>query len=124
MGEHVLGHASRSYFYWKELIGLQKALQELAQAKDPELPKRLSNMTVELFVLDGKLVAECYEEIGARACFAELCFEKLQGTTFGWCARADCGQFFQHTSRHARKYCSPECAHLVAVRNSRKKKES
>lgn len=113
----------RSSFYWKELLSLQRALQELAQSEKPELPKKLSGLSVELIVSDGKLIAECHEMSGARACFAQLCFAKLRETTFNWCARADCGRFFAHTNRHAKKYCSPECAHLVAVRNSRRKKE-
>jgi hypothetical protein len=47
--------------------------------------------------------------------------DHLRGAKFGICARADCPRFFEIKSRHIRKYCSYDCAHLETVRRSRQK---
>lgn len=39
------------------------------------------------------------------------------------CARPDCGAVFPQTSRRTKLYCSYDCAHLQAVRNSNIEKE-
>ncbi len=48
--------------------------------------------------------------------------DKLQGIEYKWCERSDCPNSYRIETRHKRKYCSPECAHIVAVRNSRARK--
>jgi hypothetical protein len=52
---------------------------------------------------------------------ATLQIDHLRGAKFGICARADCPRFFEIKSRHIRKYCSYDCAHLETVRRSRQK---
>jgi hypothetical protein len=48
-----------------------------------------------------------------------LRLQKLNGEDFRHCSRADCDQIYRVASHHERKFCSPACAHLVAVRQSR-----
>ena len=57
--------------------------------------------------------------MGIEACCAQVFFEKLSGIEFRWCSRADCDEMFRKETGHDKIYCSPECAHLMAVRNSR-----
>jgi hypothetical protein len=58
-----------------------------------------------------------------RAMIATIQVEKLQGATFRECARPDCkNPPFKVEARH-KIFCSSDCAHLVAVRNSRKRAE-
>ncbi len=53
------------------------------------------------------------------AIIATIQLDVLRGVLFKVCARTDCvNPPFEVESRH-KIYCSPECAHLVAVRNSR-----
>jgi hypothetical protein len=53
------------------------------------------------------------------AIIATIQLDVLRGAEFKVCARADCpSPPFKVETRH-KIYCSPECAHLVAVRNSR-----
>jgi hypothetical protein len=53
------------------------------------------------------------------AIIATIQLDLLRGAQFKTCARTDCvNPPFKVESRH-KIYCSPECAHLVAVRNSR-----
>lgn len=47
----------------------------------------------------------------------------LKGLKFTRCARPDCGQLFALGTRRVKKFCSRDCAHLEAVRRSRKKTE-
>lgn len=55
-----------------------------------------------------------------RAIIATIQLEALSGSHFRHCARKDCkAPPFELESRHERIYCSTDCAHLVAVRNSR-----
>lgn len=50
---------------------------------------------------------------------ATIQIDVLRGAQFRTCARTDCvNPPFKLETRH-KIYCSPECAHLVAVRNSR-----
>lgn len=46
--------------------------------------------------------------------------DKLRKIHFRECKRQDCGKVFARLSKHRKVFCSPECAHLVVVRNSRK----
>ena len=56
-----------------------------------------------------------------QAILATVHVDHLRGATFRFCARLDCGRQFLLESRHAKKYCSYDCAHLEAVRRSRAK---
>lgn len=55
-----------------------------------------------------------------QAMIASIQLDLLRGATFRHCAREDCKSApFTVETRHNRIYCTPDCAHLVAVRNSR-----
>ena len=56
------------------------------------------------------------------AIMAAIFLDKLANVKSSMCHRPDCGVVFNHESGHERKYCTQECAHLVAVRNDRKRK--
>jgi hypothetical protein len=54
-----------------------------------------------------------------QAIIATIQLDKLHGSEFRICARSDCKNApFKIEARH-KIYCTPACAHLVAVRNSR-----
>lgn len=56
-----------------------------------------------------------------RTIIATIQIDKLTGAQFKVCARYDCNNPpFRVEARH-KIFCSPECAHLVAVRNSRQR---
>jgi hypothetical protein len=50
---------------------------------------------------------------------AAIQLDKLQGAEFRVCARPDCKSPPFKVGTRQKIYCSPECAHVVAVRNSR-----
>lgn len=52
---------------------------------------------------------------------ATITIDHLRGARLRACARKDCSQIFEITSRHKRKYCSNYCGHLVSVRRTRKR---
>jgi hypothetical protein len=66
-------------------------------------------------------VVRCHSGLSAIGALVTL--EKVLGLEFRFCARTDCKQLYQVESRHFRKFCSSECAHLEAVRNSRSRKQ-
>ena len=41
-----------------------------------------------------------------------LLFVSLSGLPVGFCVRKDCGKVFQKFTKHERKFCSTECAHI------------
>lgn len=55
------------------------------------------------------------------AILATMQVDALQGAEFRVCARPDCKSAPFRVEARQKIYCSPECAHLVAVRNSRKR---
>jgi hypothetical protein len=57
------------------------------------------------------------------AIVASIQIDKLRGAEFRYCARSDCTEPFQVESRHERIYCSTDCAHYMAVKNSRARAE-
>lgn len=65
-----------------------------------------------------KLFCGCIRD----AIIAAIYLDNLANVKASVCHRQDCGVVFNHESDHQRKYCSPACAHLVAVRNERKRK--
>jgi hypothetical protein len=64
-----------------------------------------------------RLRAECVRE----AILGAIYLEKLENIKSRLCKRPDCDVVFNLKSRHEREYCSPACAHLVAVRKSRQR---
>jgi hypothetical protein len=62
-------------------------------------------------------VIETTDAISAIVTTIEL--DHLRGAKFGTCARKDCPKFFEITSKHRRKYCTQECAHLASIRRMR-----
>jgi hypothetical protein len=118
----------RGHMDFSQFVELQRVLRragELSVEQWSKLPPwfHINSLKVDLNFEEGRLTGECIVP-GVLACAAQLFVEKLSGTRYGWCARSDCnGKWFRHESNHARKYCSPECAHLVAVRASRERKQ-
>lgn len=57
---------------------------------------------------------------------ATVFLDRLDGFPWRRCAREDCGKVFRLGSKHAKLYCSTECAHLQSVRsyNNRKRAEA
>jgi hypothetical protein len=116
-----LGEHGAFYMSMKHLRDLQKELEVVAKSPAEALVSKLEGLFLILRLEAGSLIAVCREN-AESACFEQLFFEKQAGTRFGWCERRDCAKFFRCTNKHKRKYCSPECGHLVAVRKSRAKK--
>jgi hypothetical protein len=90
------------------------------------LPKALAVVRHTTFPIEFRWGSGKHEAIiTARdtlsAFLATVCVNHLRGDRYDFCARKDCGKVFKWESAHKRKYCCPECAHLVAVRKSRKK---
>ncbi len=57
------------------------------------------------------------------AILATIYVDRLSGKKFGFCARPDCRKYFEVTSKHKRKYCTPDCAHLQTVRRLRARRK-
>jgi len=118
----------RGYMDFSQFRELQQALREAAELpveKWGEASIRWFNVSllkVNLNFEEGHLTGECVVESGALACTAQLFLEKLSGAEYGWCARPDCPEWYRLESKHPRKYCSQDCAHVIAVRASRERK--
>ena len=54
---------------------------------------------------------------------ATLIIDHLRGAKVKVCARRDCSNFFEITSRHEKKYCQQYCAHIESQRRTRKKQK-
>jgi hypothetical protein len=54
------------------------------------------------------------------ALLGSVLIDRVEGARFQICQRPDCRQVYRLKSRHKRKYCSYDCAHLQSVRASRK----
>ena len=65
-----------------------------------------------------KLFCGCVRD----AIMASIYLDNLANVKARMCQRSDCGVVYVPESNHKRKYCSPDCGHLVAVRNNRKHK--
>lgn len=53
------------------------------------------------------------------AILVTIYIDHLRGLRFRFCARRDCRNAFEITSRHRRKYCKQYCAHLESLRRMR-----
>lgn len=73
--------------------------------------------------IDDAAIAPCFDVIDALR--ATIFLSRRQGFRWSRCARPDCPELFEQTTKHRRLYCSPTCAHLQAVRtynaNAKKK---
>jgi len=96
------------------------ALEEALGSLDPRL--KLSSEKQISFQWDGEVPAAKIHTIWSLgAIFATVQIEKLQKAEFRRCARSDCkNPPFRVEARH-KIFCSSDCAHLVAVRNSRER---
>jgi len=56
------------------------------------------------------------------AILATIYLDRLRGAMFAFCERHDCGELYEITSKHKRKYCSHYCAHFASLRRSRERK--
>ena len=84
---------------------------------------RVNNLGIET-VKHSKFVALIDTEDVVSTIFTTLQIDHVRGTRFGVCARHDCPRFYEITSRHRRKYCSYDCAHLETVRRLRKRQKA
>ena len=50
------------------------------------------------------------------AVIVSIQIDKLRGAEFRYCARSDCKTTYRIESRHKRIYCTPDCAHYMAVK--------
>jgi hypothetical protein len=99
-----------------EWAALEKGLGDL----DSRL--RLSSEKQISFQWDGEVpVAKIHTIWSLGAIFATVQIEKLQKAEFRRCARSDCKNPPFRVETEHKIYCSSDCAHLVAVRNSRKR---
>lgn len=69
----------------------------------------------------SKSVAVIEEGNALSAFLATIEIDHLRGAKFGVCARPDCRMVYEITTKHKRKYCDHDCAHLESVRRGRKK---
>ncbi len=98
---------------WEALSKQYARLRHVAEIlRAPELSIGLeSPIRIRLF-------CECVRD----AIMASIYLDKLAKVKSSMCGRSDCGVVFNHESRHGRKFCSADCAHLEAVRKSRSRK--
>lgn len=96
---------------WDTILDREFELQKVFLLKDP-IPIILE--------WNGKVpVARIPSRNALRSMIASIQLDKLQGAEFRVCARQDCNNPpFRVGVRH-KIFCSTDCAHLVAVRNSR-----
>jgi hypothetical protein len=57
------------------------------------------------------------------ALIGTVLLDRSERARFRVCARDDCRQLYRLQSRHKRKYCSYDCAHIESVRSDRKRKK-
>jgi hypothetical protein len=79
----------------------------------------LQPLPIKLEWREGKPVGTMILRTVIDAVVASIQIDKLLGAEFRYCARPDCKKPFQIESRHQRIYCSTDCAHYMAVKNSR-----
>jgi hypothetical protein len=111
---------------WSEILAFQKMLRKawiadfsrwdrdiIRSVFDLELRPDFTKRPPSLFFVTSNV-----KEI----LMADLCFATLSGLPTGFCARKDCGKLFQKSTKHERKFCSVDCAHVESVRLHRKRK--
>jgi hypothetical protein len=80
-------------------------------------------MNINVGLEDGTLVGEAEALNTFDAILSTIFIDGLRNLHFKVCARPDCATIYELTSRHKRKFCSYDCAHLMTVRRSRKGKK-
>ena len=102
---------------WHDRSLLQKRM--LVASKAPEVWFAKSR---EILLLEPVTTNPFYRHTArcaGDAIEASIAFDLLQGTKFSLCRRRDCAKPFV-ANRRGKLFCCYDCAHLVAVRNSRK----
>jgi len=104
------------------LVRPAKEWKSLAREFAPEKVSRLTGPLRILFDWQGAVpVAKVVLTDSLTAIIATIQVDALRGAKFRVCARHDCKSApFRIEARH-KIYCSSDCAHLVAVRNSRER---
>jgi hypothetical protein len=77
-------------------------------------------MKTDVGLEDGTVVGEVEAPNTFDAMLSTIFIDRLRKLRFKVCARPDCAAIYELTSRHKRKYCSYDCAHVMTVRQSRK----
>lgn len=80
-------------------------------------------MNINVGFEDGTLVGEAEALNTFDAILSTIFIDRLRKLRFKVCSRPDCATIYELTSRHKRKFCSYDCAHLMTVRRSRKGKK-
>jgi hypothetical protein len=112
---------------WRELL---RAALTAPVEQWPSLAEQFSQRKVDILQTpfpiqiewqDGQPrgVVELRSALGAV--IASIQIDKLRGLEFRYCARPDCRKVFQLEGRRDRIYCSMDCGHYMAVKNSRKR---
>jgi hypothetical protein len=113
---------------WQKLIGEAmtrpqewKALESASSAVTKQFG--LCRPLNIVFEWEGKAPRAIIRETTTLgAILAAIQLDNLGGAEFRWCARSDCkNPPFKIEARH-KIYCGSDCAHVVAVRESRKRK--
>jgi hypothetical protein len=116
----------KEFTEWQEL--LREALK-LHPKKWQQLYKHFDSRKVDKFLAPLPIEFEWNEETpqtriatmrSLDAIIAAIHLDFLQGAQFRSCAREDCSSPPFRADDPRKKYCSHECGHLVAVRESRK----
>ena len=95
---------------------IQKLFFALQTAKMNELPLHLEWKRGGAFAVVETIT-------GWEMLVATTHLDLLRHADFKNCARADCAIPFPRLSGHNQIYCGPECAHVVAQRELRKRKK-
>lgn len=81
-------------------------------------------MNINIGLEDGTLVGEAEAHNTFDAMLSSIFIDRLKKLRFKVCKRPDCAAIYELSSRHKRKFCSYECAHLMAVRRSRTRSDA
>lgn len=117
--------SKNDFLEWQKLLreSLVRPPREWKMLKSEFDPKKVGELFAALpfsFEWDGPApVARIRTGRTLQAIIATIQLDALKGAQFRVCVRSDCISLpFKVEARH-KIYCSPECAHLVAVRNQR-----
>ena len=98
----------------------------LAHSRNEKFPQEwkkglLNNLPVDLREADGRYIARIDAPDAVFAMMATVKIDKAWGAEYRYCQREDCDRepVFRRKTQHDQKFCSYECAHLVAVRKNR-----
>jgi hypothetical protein len=112
---------------WQQLLreALVRPAKDWKSLAERFAPRKVSTLIGPLRILfdwSGNVpLAKVVLPDSLTAIIATIQVDALQGAEFRVCARHDCKSApFRIEARH-KIYCSTDCAHLVAVRNSRKR---